>query len=187
MIGAVGLFKKPSDMMTAGFVRPGDVVAVLGPRGKGALGGSEWLTRKAGRLCGEPPSIDLVAEAKLQEALLAMARTKLLSSAHDCSDGGIAIALAECVIACGVGAHVSIAGTVGELSGEDPTRVVVSYGAAQGELVKRVAAQHSVPIVEIGNVRGAALIIDGVLELSVAELRERHGKALDSVIGTPGG
>ncbi len=184
MIGAVGLFEKAADMLTAGFTRPGDVIAVLGPKGPGALGGSEWLTRKTGRLCGDPPSIDLAAEAKLQKGLLAMARARVLSSAHDCSEGGLAVALAECTIAYGVGAHVKLTGGPAALFAEDPSRVVVSFAATQADLVRRMAVQYDVALVEIGAVGGASLAIDGVLEVPVTELRDRHARALEPIVGT---
>jgi phosphoribosylformylglycinamidine synthase len=182
MIGAVGLFEKPSDMVTMGFVRPDDLIAVLGPEERGALGGSEWLTRKAGKVCGAAPSIDLEAEARLQKALLAMARARVLSSAHDCSEGGLAVAVAECCLANGLGAQLKLSNDAGVLFGEDPSRVVVSFSAAQADGVRRIAAQHDVRVCEIGRVKGAALTIEGVLSLSIGEMRERYTKALDAIV-----
>ena len=157
---------------------------MLCPKGKGALGGSDWLTRKIGRLGGDAPSIDLAAEAKLQKALLAMARAKLLSSAHDCAEGGLAVALAESCIAYGLGARVNLANDVRELFSEDPSRVVVSFPAAQADGVRRLAAQFGVAIREIGRVSGASLAIENVCEVAVSEMRDRHARALESIVGT---
>jgi phosphoribosylformylglycinamidine synthase len=186
-IGAVGLLDKPSDALTMGFRHAGDVVALLGPSGEGALGGSEWLVRKLGRLAGTPPRIDLDAEARLQKALLAMARAGLLASAHDCAEGGLAVAIAESCLAGGLGATVSLPGNAtvspGALFGEDPTRVVLSCGGAQLELVKRVAQEHGVPFQVLGTVGGEHLAIEKVLDVPVSELRARHAGALHDVVG----
>jgi phosphoribosylformylglycinamidine synthase len=186
-IGAVGLLDKPSDALTMGFRRPGDVVLLLGPTGAGALGGSEWLCRKLGRLAGTPPSIDLEAEARLQRAVLAMARAGLLASAHDCAEGGLAVALAECCVAGGNGATVKLGWmsqpTPGALFGEDPSRVVASCGAAQVELVRRLAEQHGVALEVLGAVGSDRLVIEGVLDVTVGELSARHAGALRDIVG----
>lgn len=186
-IGAVGLLDKPSDALTMGFKHAGDIVALLGPMGPGALGGSEWLTRKLGRIAGTPPRIDLEAEARLQKALLAMVRAYLLSSAHDCSEGGLAVALAESCIAGKKGATVQLpAGThatPGVLFGEDPSRVVISFGPGQTELVRRLAEAHGVPLVMLGTVGGDKLVIENVLEATVLELTEKYTTALQNIVG----
>lgn len=186
-IGAVGLLDKLTDMLTMGFRRAGDMVALLGPRGAGALGGSEWLTQKLGRLGGTPPAIDLEAEARLQKCLLSMARSGLLASAHDCAEGGLAVALAECCIAGSMGATLRLpwndAATPGSLFGEDPSRVVISFAPFQAELVARRAKEHGVPFALLGKVGGDRLVIEGVLEDSVVDLAARHAGALRDVVG----
>jgi len=186
-IGAVGLLEKSSDVVTAGFKRLGDHVALLGPLGAGALGGSEWLTRKAGNLCGRPPAIDLAMEARLQRLLVAAAREGLLASAHDCAEGGLAVALSECCILGGRGARVKlpagVAADAAGLFGEDPTRVVVSYTPYVAELVRLKAEAAGVALTPLGVVDGASLVIEGVLDLSLPELSARHAAALDPVTG----
>ena len=100
-VAAVGLVRSPADVVTAAFQRAGDAVILLGEaasKGARGLGASEWLVRKLGRLAGEAPRIDLDAEVALQRLLLDLARSRCLESAHDVSDGGLAVALAECCV-----------------------------------------------------------------------------------------
>jgi phosphoribosylformylglycinamidine (FGAM) synthase-like enzyme len=97
-VAAVGLVNHIDDIVTQWFKQPGDVVILLGEaanRGVRGLGGSEYMVRKMGKVVGDPPKIDLAAEKKLQKLVLALARAHVLQSAHDVSDGGIAVALAE--------------------------------------------------------------------------------------------
>jgi len=185
MIGGVGLIEKPNDVVTMGF-KSGTIVALLGPVGAGALGGSEWVWRKTGKVQGTPPTIDLAAEARLQKLLISLARRGLLTSAHDCSEGGIAVALAECAIAGNTGATVSIpngCATPGALFGEDPTRVIVSFLPQQEELVKRAATEAGVSLVSLGKTGGDSLIFDGGPRWTVYELAVAHAKALEPVVG----
>ena len=186
-IGAVGLLEKSADVVTAGFKRVGDRVALLGPLGSGALGGSEWLTRKTKTLCGRPPSIDLAAEAKLQKLLIVAEREGLVSSAHDCAEGGLAVALAECCVLGAKGASVKLpysdAVSPGALFGEDPTRVVVSYTPYVAALLENRAREHGVTLTPLGVVEGGSLRIEGTLDVAVADLAARHAGALASITG----
>jgi phosphoribosylformylglycinamidine synthase len=187
-IGAVGQLRQPSDIVRSRFSALGDTVLLLGPLGDGALGGSEWLTRKTGRVCGTPPRIDLEAEAKLQRLLVAAARQGLLRSAHDVSEGGLLGCLAECCAGTALGAKITlppgIPSTPGALFGEDPSRVVVSVGAAARVLLERRAAELGVPVTVLGVVDAGALTVDGVLSIPTSELTARHRDALSSVVGT---
>ncbi len=186
-IGAVGLLEKSSDALTAGFKRIGDHVALLGPIGSGALGGSEWLALKTGEACGRPPTIDLAAEAKLQKLLVIAAREGLLSSAHDCAEGGLAVALAECCILGNRGASVKLPSnesrSAGALFGEDPTRVVVSYTPYVAALLELRAKELGVALTPLGLVGGGSLRIEDSLEVAVADLARRHAGALAQVVG----
>ncbi|TAK29182.1 MAG: phosphoribosylformylglycinamidine synthase subunit PurL [Myxococcaceae bacterium] len=186
-IGAVGLFEKVSDVVGAGFRTAGDHVFVLGPRGDDRLGGSEWLTRRTGRVCGRPPSIDLAAEAALQSLLVRAAREGLLASAHDCAEGGLLVALAEACILGQSGAVLSLpaeyAVTPGGLFGEDPSRVVVSVTPYVLELFSRRVAEAGVPCAFLGRVGGASLSLEGVASWGLDEMREAHASALDDIVG----
>lgn len=127
IVGMVGIVEYMSHVTTQAFKQPGDLIYVIG-EAKQEFGGSElqkWLT---GRIFGKAPTIDLHVEAKRQQQLLAAIRAGVVASAHDVSEGGLAVALAECLMtAQGLGAHVTIQGdVVSELFSETQSRFVVS-------------------------------------------------------------
>src|SRR2546423_10139850 len=94
----VGLIEDLAHVTRATFRHDGDSILLLGDIG-GELGGSEYLATIHGKVIGTPPQCDLERERSVIDVLLKAIRAGLVSSAHDCSDGGIAIALAECCIA----------------------------------------------------------------------------------------
>ncbi len=127
IVGMVGVVEHISHITTQTFKQPGDLIYVIG-EAKQEFGGSElqkWLT---GRIFGKAPTIDLHVEATRQRQLLTAIRAGVVASAHDVSEGGLAVALAECLIdAQGLGAHVAIGGdVVSELFSETQSRFVVS-------------------------------------------------------------
>src|SRR5436190_20124114 len=108
VIGVVGLLEHADCVIGRRFNRAGDAIVLLGGAG-GELGGSEYLKVVHGLVRGVPPSLDLDAERSLQDVLVALAGERLMHSAHDCSDGGLAVTLAECCFDTGsIGADVSI-------------------------------------------------------------------------------
>ncbi len=185
-VAVVGQLRAPEDRLAMAFVAAGDRVALLGPEGAGNLGGGEWLVGKRGEVGGAPQRIDLAAEAALQRALLAMARARLLRSAHDVSDGGLAVALAESCLAGGLGARVHVPDLGGlpaacRLFAEDPSRVLLSCPPEHAERVEGLAAEHGVPLRWLGETGGASLRIEGLLEVAVDELRRAYEGALSGV------
>ena len=97
VIGVVGLLDHADRLLTSRFQESGDVVILLG-EGSGELGGSEYLKVVHGLVRGVPPVLTLERERALQTLLVRLAEARLIRSAHDCSDGGIAVALAECYV-----------------------------------------------------------------------------------------
>jgi phosphoribosylformylglycinamidine (FGAM) synthase-like enzyme len=202
-VAAVGLVASPGDVVTTPFKRAGDTVILLGSAASGgarALGASEWLVRKLGKLAGEAPLIDLGAEVKLQRLVLGLARWQRLASAHDVSDGGLAVTLAEsCVPASGtteaIGARVELKSPAGAtgldalagLFGEGPSRIVVSVRPEDATTVLDRASAAGVPAVVIGTTGGAVLAITaaplGSLAVGVAELRARADACLAPIVG----
>ncbi len=188
-VAIVGQLAHPDDRVGSGFCRTGDIIAHLGTPSRGALGGSEWLCQALGRVEGAPVGIDLDAELALQQALIALAQTRILSSAHDISDGGFAVCLAESCIAGGVGARVNLvssddASTHALLFSEEPSRVVISFSADHAKEVQAICTKHRVPFEVIGNVGGDALHIDQALNVPIAELKEAHENCLVPIVGT---
>ncbi len=199
-IAAVGLAARPDDVVTSAFKRAGDAVLLLGraaSAGARALAGSEWLVARTGKLAGQPPSLDLDAEAALQTLVLGLARAGLLESAHDVSDGGLATALAECCTTGAPGTHVgarvdlgaepSAVDALATLFGEAPSRVVVSVRPARAAEVLDRASKAGVAARRIGDTGGDALAVTvaplGGFSVGVAAVAERRAGCLRAIVG----
>src|SRR5213079_1708230 len=111
----------------------GDRVGLVGGLGEGHLGGSEYLYAVHGKLLGMPPPLDFARERAVQKAVREAVRGGLLRAAHDCSDGGLGVALAEMCFARDLGCRVALKAKLrpdGLLFGEDASRIIVSFRAA---------------------------------------------------------
>jgi phosphoribosylformylglycinamidine (FGAM) synthase-like enzyme len=160
IVGMVGSLPDPDDLPRIGFAQAGHAVALVGPFSPG-LEGSE-LEKLHGRLASSLPDFDLAAQADALAALREAVRAGGLATVHDLSEGGLAVALAECCIEGGQGARVT-GGDEVELFGEGPGGVVI---AGPREAVEAVRGARV-----IGEVGGDALEIDGALAIPVAQLR----------------
>jgi len=157
VIGIVGLLSDVSHATRATFATEGHAIVLFGESAD-ELGGSEYLSRIHDVVAGRPPACDLDVERVAIDALLECIATGLVSSAHDCSDGGLAVALAECCIAnrSGLfGARVQLDSKVnlsarGALFGETQARFVIS--TAEPAEILAVARKHKVPASQIGTV-----------------------------------
>ena len=159
-IGMVGLLDDVEKRLRLPFRRDGDLVALLGTT-RDELGGSEFLRTIRGRDDGPCPEVDLDAEHRLVELMVSLAQGGLLDSAHDVSDGGLAVALAECAMKKGMGAEIALeVGGVrpsAALFGESTGRVIVTYPPEAQAAVPAAAKKAGVPFAHIGRVGGPAL------------------------------
>ncbi|MCS6856855.1 MAG: phosphoribosylformylglycinamidine synthase subunit PurL [Sandaracinaceae bacterium] len=185
IVGAVGILRSPDDCVPMAFAREGDLVVHLGPPSCGVLGGSEIYVHLTGGLGGNSPRIDLDMERRLQDALLEMARTHLIRSAHDISDGGMGVALAECAIGLGIGARVHLpqsnqldASSLSLLFAEEPTRVIISLPPESLDRARSIAQAKGVPMTVIGKVGGDRLVVDGLVDVSLGQLLDAYESAL---------
>jgi phosphoribosylformylglycinamidine synthase II len=165
------------------FQAEGDVVVLLGPwrADVGDLGGSTLLATLCNTVAGRPPKLDLVQERAVQRLTLDAIAAGLIRSAHDCSDGGLAAALAECCIWSGLGLRGDVAlpeGASGEphvalsmLFGEAPSRIVVSLAPASWEALEALAAERGVTLTRLGMVGGDVLRLGPSLHVPVGGLR----------------
>jgi phosphoribosylformylglycinamidine synthase len=172
VLGVVGILEDASKTTTRTFKTDGAAVVLLGDN-SGEIGGSEYLATIHGKVAGKPPALDLKREAALQALIIRLIRDGCIESAHDCSEGGLAIALAECTFdtnGLGVSADVtSVAGTadhVGDgpmgatfainatLFGESASRIVVSVASRHLDAVVTAANTAGIPAREIGRVGG---------------------------------
>src|SRR5262245_27870867 len=149
-VAIVGLLPRVEQTCTAAFKDAGDRIAVLG-KTKGALGGSEYLLAMHGKTAGKVPALDSAAELALQRTVRELVRSGAAKSAHDCSEGGLAVALAECCMldGRGLGASVKLSAAAAPahayLLGEDPTRVVLSFAPAKQDEVVELCRRNGVP------------------------------------------
>ena len=186
MIGMVGLMDDCAKNAGNGFFSAGDRVAVIGGLGAGHLGGSEYLKVVHGKAAGMPPPLDFAREKAVQKAVREGVRAGVVRAAHDCSDGGLAVALAEMCFAKDLGCRVSLDSKLRPdalLFGEDASRVVVSYAAGDREKVEGICRAAGAPLVEIGQVGGTSLAVEGLFEATVAELKEGWAAAIPRLVG----
>jgi len=196
VIGMVGLIEDLSHITRATFQRDGDAILLIGEIG-GELGGSEYLATIHGKVLGAPPRCDVKRERAVIEVLLEAIRSGAVSSAHDCSDGGLAVALAECCIANPEresGAEIDLSSYSGipdraVLFGESQGRIVVS--STVPERVLEIAAKAGIPCAQIGRVRCHSDMLDvtlpnGSMRSSLARMhRAYHGTIPSIMARTP--
>jgi phosphoribosylformylglycinamidine (FGAM) synthase-like enzyme len=194
VIGMVGLIDDVKRLIQTGFKNPGDFIALLGTT-REDLSISEYAAVIEGKSFdeliakGRVPVLDLEAETSVQTACLRAAEAGLLRSAHDCSDGGLAVALAECCFSSldrdVFGADIDLTGEYDlavRLFSETPSRIVVSFDqTALGDMEEIVAAA-SCPMTILGNVGSDRLRIESdgeeVIQLDVAEIEKAWRSAL---------
>jgi phosphoribosylformylglycinamidine synthase len=171
VIGMLGLLEDLRLAVRHAFEASGAWVYLLGETFP-ELGGSEYAEVVLGLVAGRPPALDLDRERRLHRLLIDSARADLFRSAHDCSEGGVAIALAECAVAGGSGFAVSLPGDhpghVGLFS-ESASRVVVSVAPERFAELEDRAEAAGVPVARLGETGGPRIVFDGLLELTVQE------------------
>ena len=184
MLGVVGLLEDASKTTTRAFKQAGATVVLLGDN-LGELGGSEYLATMHGTVAGQPPALDLAREAAIQKLIISLIRGGLVESAHDCSEGGLAITLAECTFnsgGIGVSATVALAKvaaanavpeawqTNATLFGESASRIVVSAAGDRLDAVLAAAKAASVSAAVIGTTGGdrIRLSVGGVAVVDAA-------------------
>jgi len=182
----VGLVPDVEKTSTPWFKAEGHEIALLGVN-TGEAGGSEYLKAIFDKTAGLPPRIDMAREKAVQDAVRTLVRAGVVASAHDCADGGIAVALAECCIGGeGLGAKVRVPGTARTdllLFAEDPSRVIVSYDPARRGEVERIAKEAGAPFTVLGTVGGTSLAIEGALDVPVSKLARAYRTGLPKVLG----
>jgi phosphoribosylformylglycinamidine synthase len=161
IVGVVGLLEDAALLSTQWFKAAGQRVALLGPDAV-SLGGSEYLWTRHGRLAGELAPLDLQTERRVQGAVRAAIEAGLTTAAHDCSEGGVAVALAEACVTgkTPVGCEVTLAGGARldqVLFGEGPSRIVVSVDAERAREFEALMAESAIPWRWIGTTGGDRL------------------------------
>ena len=194
VIGMVGLIEDVRRTVQPGFKNEGDLIAMLGLTNDD-LAMSEYAVSVAGvttaeiTAAGKVPQLDLERELAVQQACLEAAEAGLLNSAHDCSDGGLAVALVEsCFSSLGretIGARIDLEGTFSSTSllfSESPSRIIVSFDQSATETIEEIAKRHNAPFKVIGGVGGDSLVVtvDGheVVNADITDLESTWRSAL---------
>ena len=175
----IGLVEDVRRVVQPGFKHAGDLIALLGTTADD-LSLSEYAATIEGRTteemiaAGTVPKIDLQTERAVQNVCLEAAEAGLLASAHDCSDGGLAVALAECCFSslnrAEIGAEINIPNTVGNvpapplpaaslLFSESPSRIIISFPESSRAAIEQIAAREQCPFAVLGHVGGDRLSI----------------------------
>jgi phosphoribosylformylglycinamidine synthase subunit PurL len=183
VIGVLGVHDDVRRRLSIGFGVPDASVVLLG-RTEAEFGGSAWAHVRHGHLGGRPPVPDLAAEQRLAGLLAAAAAAGLLSAAHDLSDGGLAVALAESCLRARTGCRVRLPGDpFTALFSESAARAVVAVRPGSEAAFAELRVAHGVPGETIGRAGGDDLVVEGWFTIPLAELAAAHTAALPGLFG----
>jgi len=183
VIGVLGVHDDVRRRLSIGFGVPDASVVLLG-RTEAEFGGSAWAHVRHGHLGGRPPVPDLAAEQRLAGLLAAAAMAGLLAAAHDLSDGGLAVALAESCLRGGTGCRVRPPGDpFTALFSESAARAVVAVRPGSEAAFASLREAREVPGQTIGRTGGGDLVVEGWFAVPLAELAAAHAAALPGLFG----
>jgi phosphoribosylformylglycinamidine synthase len=192
VIGMVGIIEDIHHVTTQWFKNEGSLIVLLGETADD-LGASQYLENGAGRIQGPVPNLDLNREVAVINACLKMIQEDLVESAHDCSDGGLAVALAESAFSSyrrqAIGFKVELDGNLSSaalLFAETPSRIVISTPDRCLQRMRRIAAEHQAPLAVIGRTGGDRIEIlvrgSSVINRPVAEVENAWRGVLPSML-----
>jgi phosphoribosylformylglycinamidine synthase subunit PurL len=183
VIGVLGVHDDVTKRLAAGFAADGAEVVLLG-RTSQEFGGSAWAEVVHQHLGGLPPAADFDAERQLAILVTAAASAGLLASAHDLSDGGLAIALAEACLYGGRGCAVVLRGDpFTDLFSESAARALVSVVPGREQEFAALADEHGVPATVLGATTGDSLTVEGVFQIPLTELKQVWSGTLPAIFG----
>jgi phosphoribosylformylglycinamidine synthase II len=197
LIGMVGVLEDVSKHATMAFKDEGDIIVLLGVC-RDELGGSEYLRWRFGLEVGEPPRLNWRLEKAVQVVCRKGIKRGIIKSAHDCSEGGLAVCLAECCIAGEIGGKVNLTAEMIQspitgryspiLFGETASRIVVTVEASKLPELSAIAEEQNCPMFVLGEVGGEELVIafDGkeLIREEVRNLKAVWSTALAQQIGS---
>ena len=177
VVGMVGRIDDYAHRLHAAFTGEGEFVLLLGSS-HNDLGGTEYLKVEHGLVAGRPPDLDLARERAVGKLVLSATAAGLIHSAHDCSDGGMLVALAECCLLGGVGMRGPALVPEAPLRldaalfGESPGRFIVTAASRAMPELQSLARRHHVELSMLGLTGGDVLELEGQLKLTLAEMRD---------------
>jgi len=176
-VGGVGLLDDVAIRASVGFGDADDTLVLIGAEG-GHLGQSLYLSVLLERSAGAPPPVDLAAERANGDLVRNLIADRLVATVHDCSDGGLYVAVAEMALAGRRGADLDLGDTGlpphAVLFGEDQARYVVACPAGAADEILQRAKDHGVPARIAGSLGGEQLTVNGQDPISLSDLRKAH-------------
>jgi phosphoribosylformylglycinamidine synthase len=189
VVGMLGLIEDIEARCGIKFKHEGDIVFLIGGshQGEEDLSGSEYLEIICGKVAGKP-GVDLQLEKRVQGCCLEAIKRGIINSAHDCSDGGLAIALSECCIAGGIGfkGKMEVEKRLdAALFGEGQSRIVVSMEPEEEKILELylIASEHQIMPQRLGVVGGDCFIIEGLVDLQLKEVEKAWREGLEQALG----
>jgi phosphoribosylformylglycinamidine synthase len=183
-IGMLGILEKPENKMTLDFKKEGDAIYLVG-ESVNDIASSEYVYSYKGIKATPAPHFDLATEQKLQKAITSLIENKLIESAHDVSDGGLLVTLAESAFPRGLGFSVNSDASIRQDAfwfGEAQSRVVVSVDASKKAAFEAALQAQGVKFSALGSVQGTDIIADGAKLSSVAAAYQSFDTALESAL-----
>ncbi|MCF8000284.1 MAG: phosphoribosylformylglycinamidine synthase subunit PurL [Halanaerobiales bacterium] len=181
IIGMVGLLDSLEDQTTMDFKDEGDLIYLIGQSGE-ELGGSEYLKVKKGKADGYVPQLNLNLEKRVQKTVREAIKNNIIKSAHDCSEGGLAVNLAESCFGNNLGVNIEINEKISDkalLFGESQSRIIVSINKNKASKLENIAVKNCVPYEHIGVVKGKQFKFNNLINLDVEELKAKWDTAIE--------
>jgi phosphoribosylformylglycinamidine synthase len=195
VIGMLGIIEQyqgnHKKYISLGFKKEADYIVLLGETND-ELGGSEYLKRIHKKVVGKPPSLDLKKEASLQNAVLSAISAGMIHSAHDCAEGGLAVAIAECCMVGNLGAKINLPAKKyspsAALFSESQSRIIVSIAENNLSRLEQIMVKYHIPMTVLGVVGGTNLHIglnergrgrrDHLIDLPIEQLTTAYQSAI---------
>ncbi len=184
VVGVVGLIGTITNRRSAGFPADGLNVVMLGATGED-MGGSEYLFCVHGITAGEAPRLDLALEKRVQTTCTEGIRRDLITSAHDCSEGGAAVALLECCLAGGRGATLEVDTSLEPLVwlfSESQSRFIITVPDDKLEMMEVLARKKDIPYTVLGKTGGERLKVNDWLDVGLEGIGARWEQALQEIL-----
>ena len=188
VVAMVGLLEDVEQRCTPWFKDEKDVVILLG-KNELEMGGSEYLKQIHGRIAGRPPHLDFKREKSVQKVCRVGISRGFVKSAHDVSEGGLAVSLAECSLLRPEGLLGSTIELTDEirpdalLFGESASRIIVTVAPENVDTMLTIAKGEGAPARVIGRVGGRMLVVNDLLCIDLADLYEKWSEALPRLLG----
>jgi phosphoribosylformylglycinamidine synthase len=184
VVGMLGLIDDYRLVLRPGFPSAGLWIYLLGDT-MPELGGSEFAEVVLGKVSGRPPEVNFERESRLHRVLHELAMEDVLASAHDCSDGGLAVTLAECAIAGEQGFAVNVPGDLPShvaLFSESASRAVVSVRPDRAAALEQLCTRDGVAFARIGETGGPRIVLGDAIETTVEEVRRVYEDAIPRLL-----